>query len=79
VRIVAIAGPEETRGFRLAGFEAEGLPPEGELADRLRALASRSDVGLIVLSEEAAARAPDTVAALRRADAPFAVVLPGVS
>jgi vacuolar-type H+-ATPase subunit F/Vma7 len=76
LKLVALVEPEDARGFRLAGFEAESVPADGSLAARVGALASRPDVGLLILSSSAASGVPDAVASRRRAGPPFAVVLP---
>jgi vacuolar-type H+-ATPase subunit F/Vma7 len=77
LKLLALAEPEDVRGFRLAGIEAETVSAAGPLDTRLAALASRPDVGLVILSPSAASQVLDAVAARRRASPPFAVVLPG--
>ena len=79
MKIVALVEPGDARGFRLAGIEAEVVPPQETLVDRLRAITARSDVGLAILSPSVAARVPEAVEAFRFAGPPFVVVLPEAS
>lgn len=62
--------------MRLAGFEAFEVGDPRAVRERLRALAAAPDVGLVLLSRQAAAADPATVARMRGPEPPLAVVFP---
>jgi vacuolar-type H+-ATPase subunit F/Vma7 len=80
VRIFALAGPEDVRGFALAGIEGSPCAVPGQAQAILRGLLrdrEASGIGLLLLSAAAAREASGEVRALRRSgEPPLVVVLP---
>jgi vacuolar-type H+-ATPase subunit F/Vma7 len=78
VRIFALAGPEDVRGFALAGVEGTPCAVPGQARAILRELLRGRDangIGLLLLSAAAAREAPDEVGELCRSAAPPLVVI----
>ncbi len=76
MRIVAVVGPSQARGLRLAGFEAFEDADARSAKERVRALARQSDIGLLLLSRRIAHADPSVLAGMSRAEPPLAVVIP---
>jgi vacuolar-type H+-ATPase subunit F/Vma7 len=80
VRIFALAGPEDVRGFALAGVEGSAYAVPEQAREFLRELlrgGEASGMGLLLLSAAAAREAAEEVRELRRSGAlPMVVILP---
>jgi vacuolar-type H+-ATPase subunit F/Vma7 len=78
VRIFALAGPGDVRGFALAGVEGSAYAVPGEAREFLRELLrdrEANGIGLLLLSAAAAREASGEVRELRRSGAPPLVVI----
>jgi len=79
VRIFALAGPEDVRGFALAGVEGSACAVPGQARAMLRELLrdrEANGIGVLLLSAAAAREAAGEVRELRRNGAPpLAVIL----
>jgi vacuolar-type H+-ATPase subunit F/Vma7 len=78
VRIFALAGPEDVRGFALAGVEGSACAVPGQARAMLRELLrdrEANGIGLLLLSGAAAREACGEVRELRRSGAPPLVVI----
>jgi vacuolar-type H+-ATPase subunit F/Vma7 len=78
VRIFALAGPEDVRGFALAGVDGSTYAVPGQAREFLRKLLRDRElngIGLLFLSEAAAREASGEVRELRRSGAPPLVVI----
>ena len=71
---VVLGGPDDARGFALAGWPSRACRDAAQLTAALHALRGRAGLALLLVSGDAAALAPGAVEAFRAA-APATVVL----
>lgn len=72
-------GDEDTvRGFRLAGVEGQAAATPGDAAAAIRRIATRRDIGILLVTDAVAARVRDLIDALRVGQSrPLIVEIPG--
>ena len=75
--LVVLANPAVADGFRLAGCETHAAEPGEQATALLRALAERSDVGLLLVTADCWVAAPEGLRdALEQRDLPVVLPIP---
>ena len=75
-RAVAVGEKHAIIGFKGVGFEILSLPDATRLPAQLSTLAKEPDVGLVVVTENMAAEAPDAIAEFRERSRAILTVIP---
>lgn len=80
MRVACIADEDTVRGFSLAGVAGHKVTSPAEAAEALRHVLAEPDIGLIILTSQAAAGIRNEVEAVRLGrDRPLIAEIPGPS